>query len=108
MYNIFMDEKIYFLTNELKKEMENDPRFIRLDELEKKMNDDESVIRLVIKKDTLNDKYNDLSRFYKDDDPELIKARREFMDAKKELESHRDLLMEVNDILFSDFKGKRC
>ena len=31
-----MDEKIYFLTNELKKEMENDPRFIRLDELEKK------------------------------------------------------------------------
>ena len=116
-----MNDNIYFLTSELKNEMSNDPRFIRLDELEKKMKDDETVIALAMKKDKLNDRYNDLVRFYKDDDPLVVKVRRELMEAKKELDSHplvkeyleaysvvRDLLNEVNDILFGDFKGKKC
>lgn len=114
-----MDDKIYFLTKDLKNEMDKDPRFIRLNELNKKMNDDESVIRLAIKKDELNDKYNDLLRFYKDDDEVVVKARKELLQAKIELESHplvkeylkaynevKLLLLEVNDILFSDFKEK--
>lgn len=116
-----MDENIYFLAKDLKNEMTNDPRFIRLDELEKKMNDDEEVIRLAMKKDKLNEEYNDLSRFYKDDDPVLVKKRRELVSAKEELDSHplvkeyleaysvvRDLLIEVDNILFGDFKGKKC
>ena len=112
-----MDDKIYFLTQDLKKEMDNDPRFIRLDELNKRMNDDENVIRLAMKKDELNDKYNDLLRFYKDDDEVVVKTRKELLAAKIELESHplvkeyleaynevKTLLLEVNDILFKDFK----
>ena len=114
-----MDDKIYFLTKDLKNEMDNDPRFIRLNELNKKMNDDEEVILLAMKKDELNDKYNDLLRFCKDDDEVVVKARKELLQAKIELESHplvkeyleaynevKTLLLEVNDILFGDFKEK--
>ena len=116
-----MDDKIYFLTKELRKEMDNDPRFMRLDELNKRMNDDESVILLAMKKDRLNEKYNDLCKVYDDENPLVVEARKELLDAKIELESHplvkeylaaynevRTLLMEVNDILFSEFKGGKC
>ena len=34
-----MDDKIYFLTKELKNTLDNDERIVRLNELEKAMND---------------------------------------------------------------------
>lgn len=116
-----MEDKIYFLVKDLKEEMDKDPRFILLNELNEKMNNDESVIRLAMKKDTLNDRYNDLLKIYKDDDEVVIKARKELLSAKEELENHpivkeylkaygevRDLLLEVNNILFGEFKERSC
>jgi len=116
-----VDEKIYLLAKDLKADMDNDPRFLKLNELNKKINEDEEVIRLAIKKDTANEKYNDLLRFYDDNHFEVIAARNELLKAKQELDNHplvkeylaayievRDLLIEVNNILFKGFKGSEC
>lgn len=116
-----MDDKIYFLTKELKKEMDNDPRFIRLKELEEIMNNDEEVIALAYKKDLISNEYNDALKFYKEDSIEVNNAREKFIKIKDELNALpavknyleayneiRFLLVEVNNILFSDFKGGEC
>lgn len=110
-----MDEKIYFLANKLKEEMDSDERFKRLKEAEYVLNNDENVIRLAMKKDTINDRYNDLLKIYDESHEEVLKVRKELMDAKKELESHPLtkeylkaynevylLLYKINEILFKD------
>ena len=119
VYNNNMDEKIFFLTDKLKKEMDNDPRFLRLEEVEKKMNDDEEVMRLAYQKDMKSNKYNDLLKIYDDKHPLVVAARKELVEAKTNLESHplvkkyliaykevKMLLYKVNEILFGDFKGE--
>lgn len=116
-----MDDKIYFLTKELKNALDNDERIVRLNELEKVMNDNEEVMALSYRKDVANDRYNDLLKIYKEDDEVVIKARQELIKKKEELESHpavkeylkaysevRMLLFELNNILFKDFKGGNC
>ena len=119
VYNVSMDEKIFFLTDELKKEMDKDPRFLRLQEVEERMNNDEEVMRLAYQKDLKSDHYNDLLKIYDDKHPLVVSARKELVEAKANLESHplvkeylnaykevKMLLYKVNDILFSDFKGE--
>ena len=119
VYNVSMDEKIFYLTDELKKEMDNDPRFLRLQEIEEKMNNDEEVMRLAYQKDLKSDRYNDLLKIYDDKHPLVVSARKELVEAKTNLESHplvkeylkaysevKMLLYKVNDILFGDFKGE--
>ena len=114
-----MDEKIFSLTDELKKEMDNDPRFLKLQEIEEKMNNDEEVMRLAYQKDLKSDRYNDLLKIYDDKHPLVVSARKELVEAKSNLESHslvkeylkayaevKMLLYKVNDILFGDFKGE--
>ena len=116
-----MNEKVYNLTIELKKEMDNDPRFLLLDELEQKINISDEVALLAYKKDRASDKYNDLLKIYKEDDEIVIRARKNLIKAKDELDAHplvksylkaynevRLLLYEVNNILFKDYKGKVC
>ena len=116
-----MDDKVYFLSKELKEEMDKDPRFIHLLELEKKINDDEEVISLSMKKETVNNKYIDLLKYYKEDDEVVVNARKELFSAKKELDSHplvkeylkaysevEQLLYELNNILFKDVKRGHC
>ena len=119
VYNVSMDEKIFYLTDELKKEMDNDPRFLKLQEIEEKMNNDEEVMRLAYQKDLKSDRYNDLLKIYDDKHPLVVSARKELVEAKSNLESHhlvkeylkayaevKMLLYKVNDILFGDFKGE--
>ena len=119
VYNVSMDEKIFSLTDELKKEMDNDPRFLKLQEIEEKMNNDEEVMRLAYQKDLKSDRYNDLLKIYDDKHPLVVSARKELVEAKTNLESHplvkeylkayaevKMLLYKVNDILFGDFKGE--
>ena len=114
-----MDEKIFFLTDELKKEMDNDPRFLKLQEKEEKMNNSEEVMRLAYQKDLKSDRYNDLLKIYDDKHPLVVQARKELVEAKTNLESHqlvkeylqayievKKLLYKVNEILFGDFKGE--
>ena len=114
-----MDASIYNLTLELKELMKNDERFIRLNELEKKMNDNEEVMRLSYLKDATNNEYNDALKYYSEDDEHVLKARLKLKEAKEKLDTHpvvkkyleaykevRDLLLEVNDILFGDLKKK--
>ena len=119
VYNVSMDEKIFFLTDELKKEMDNDPRFLKLQEKEEKMNNSEEVMRLAYQKDLKSDRYNDLLKIYDDKHPLVVQARKELVEAKTNLESHqfvkeylqayievKKLLYKVNEILFVDFKGE--
>lgn len=115
-----MDEKIYLLTEKLKNALDNDYRFLQLKEIEEKMNNDEEVMKLAYQKDTKNNRYNDLLKIYDDSHPLVIEARKELVEAKTKLESYpivkqylkayievRDVLYKINDILFSDLKGKR-
>lgn len=116
-----MDDKIYFKVKELQEAMNNDPRFILLNKLENEINNNEEVMALSYRKDTANNHYNDLLKIYKEDDEMVIEARKKLFEAKKELDSHplvkeylkaysevEQLLYQVNQILFNDFKGKSC
>lgn len=114
-----MDDKIYFLTKELKEEMDKDPRFKLLLSIEEKMNNNEEVIRLAIAKDKANERYNDLLKIYPEENELVVSAKKELFLAKKELDSHplvkeylsaykevEMLLYEVNQILFKEFRGE--
>ena len=116
-----MNEEILKLTYKLKKAIESDERIIALNKIEKEMENNEEVMALSYKKDVYLDKYNELGKYYSDDSDELIKARRDFATAKKELESHplvreyllkyqkvRLLYEEINDTLFSYLNNNMC
>ena len=116
-----MDLKIYNAAISLKQSMDEDPRFVLLKKLEQEMENDEEVMRLSYQKDMANDRYNDLIKYFDDDHEDVIKARKNLLEAKERLESHplvkeylkvhkeiTMLLYQVNDILFSDFKGGKC
>ena len=83
-----MDEIIIELTYRLKESIKNDERVILLNEIEKEMNDSNEVIALAYQKDMAVDKYNDMLRLFKDDDDEVINARRDLSNKKKALEEH--------------------
>lgn len=121
VYNNYMDEKILNLTEELKAAMDNDPRFLRLKEIEERMNNDESVMKLAYQKDMKNDRYNDLLKIYDENHPLVKQAQKELYEANQELNNHmlvksymaaylevKMVLHQVNNILFSDFKGEGC
>ena len=115
-----MDEKVYSLARELKEEIDRDPRFIRLAEIEKKMSEDEEVMLLSYKKDVANAHYNDMLKIYNESDEEVIKARKELIARKDELDAHpvvkeylaalnevRKILFEMNEIIFGGFKEEK-
>ena len=114
-----MDDRVYNLSLELKELINKDERFLRLNELEKELENNEEVMRLAYLKDLANSEYNDALKIYKEDDENLVKARLKLKEAKEKLDTHpltvkyleaykkvRDLLLEVNDILFGDIKKK--
>lgn len=114
-----MDSRVYNLSLELKELINKDERFLRLNELEKELENNEEVMRLAYLKDRANDEYNDALRLFKEDSEEVRKARLKLKEAKEKLDTHpltqkyleayksvRDLLLEVNDILFGDIKKK--
>lgn len=106
---------------ELKEALEKDQSFITLNKCEEEMSNDEEVMALCYKKDLLNDEYNDMVRLFPLDSEEVKKAQKRFYEAKKAFESHpkvrdylkaysevRELLDEVNKILFDDLNKNLC
>ena len=116
-----MDEKIYLLANSLNEELNKDPRVIRLNELEKELNDSYDVYLLSNKKDEALDNYERLKESCSKDHELVKEALLKLKDAKEKLNNFplvkeylaqyslvRDLYLEIDDILFSDFKKGKC
>ena len=116
-----MDEQILKLTYSLANSI-NDLEIVkRLNELESKLNGSYEVYLLTNKKDECLEKYNRLSAIYKEDSEELKSALKELKEAKENLNNHilikeylsvysqvRDLYMEIDHILFSEYRGSNC
>lgn len=116
-----MEEKTLNKAYELKESIIKDERYLNLLKKEKEMEEDEEVERLSYLKDQANNEYNDILRFFKPESNEAKNAQKKLYETKKELESHpkviaylkayqelRQLLEEVNDILFKDFNTNLC
>ena len=116
-----MDERIYNLAISLSDSLENEPDVILLNKLEKQMNDSFEVYQLSQKKDECLETYARLKEVYKDDHPEVKKALKELKLAKENLNNHplvkqyleiysrvRNLYMEIDQILFSDYRRGNC
>ncbi len=116
-----MDEEIINLTYQLKASIENDSRIKKLNDVEKKMNASEEVMSLSYKKDVALDHYNEMVKYFKDDSDEVVNARKNLAEAKKELESHplvreylssyqevRLLYEHINETLFSYLNKNMC
>ena len=116
-----MDEKIYNLANSLNEELNKDPRVIKLNELEKKLNDSYDVYLLSNKKDEALENYERLKDIYPEDNEQVKDALLKLKDAKEKLNNFplvkeylaqyslvRDLYLEIDNILFSEFKKVKC
>ena len=116
-----MDEKIYFLAKSLNEELNKDPRVAKLNELEKALNDSYDVYVLCNKKDEALEEYSRLKEIYSEDSEELKASLLKLKDAKEKLSNFplvkeylsqyalvRDLYMEVDNILFSEYKKGNC
>ncbi len=116
-----MNEDIYAKALELKNNLDNDERIIKLNDLEKKMNEDESVMALAYKKDVASTEYSDILKHYSQDSKEAKEALKKLHLAKEELDNHplvreylnayievRDLYSNINEILFSNFQSNLC
>ena len=116
-----MDSKIYTLAKSLNEEINNDPRVIKLNELEKALNDSYEVYTLSNKKDEALEEYTRLKEIYSDDSEELKASLLKLKEAKEKLNNFplvkeyltqyslvRDLYLEVDNILFSEFRKGKC
>ncbi len=116
-----MDEKIYNLASSLSESLNNEPDVILLNKLEKELNDSYEVYSLSNKKDECLETYTRLKDAYGDDHPEVIEALKALKTAKENLNNHpivkkylevysrvRNLYMEIDNILFGDFKRGSC
>ena len=116
-----MDDKIFFLASSINESLKIDPRVKKLQELENKLNDSYDVFLLSNKKDEALEKYTRLKELYSDDHIEVVSALKELKSAKEELNNHplvkeylkvysevRDLYLEIDNILLSDYRGGTC
>ena len=116
-----MDDKIFFLANSINESLKEDPRVKKLLELENVLNDSYDVFLLSNKKDSALEKYTRLKDLYGDDHIEVMSALKELKTAKEELNNHpivkeylkvysevRDLYLEIDNILLSDYRGGNC
>lgn len=116
-----MDSKIYNLAKSLNEEINNDPRVIKLNELEKALNDSYDVYVLSNKKDEALEEYSRLKDIYDEDNEELKASLLKLKEAKEKLNNFplvkeylaqyslvRDLYLEVDNILFSEFRKGNC
>ena len=116
-----MSEDIYLKAEQLKKEISNDPRVIRLNELEKEMNDSEEVMALAYKKDMAAVNYSDILNHFSNESKEAQEALKVLHQAKLDLDNHplvkkylkaykevRELYGDINEILFSNFSASLC
>ena len=116
-----MDSKIYNLAKSLNEEINNDPRVFKLNELEKALNDSYEVYTLSNKKDEALEEYSRLKEIYPEDSEELKASLLKLKEAKEKLNNFplvkeylaqyalvRDLYLEVDNILFSEFRKGNC
>lgn len=112
-------EDIYSLAYELKDLLSNDQRLILLNDLEKQMNENEEVMALAYQKDVAVSNYSDVLNHYAEDSKEAKDAHHELYLKKSALDNHplvrsylkaysevRDLLFQINEILFSNLSLK--
>jgi len=124
VYNQSMAKDIYQLASELKELMDNDERIILLNKLEKELETNEEVMALSYQKDVAISAYSDALNHFSNNSEEMKKYQRELHLKKQALDEHplvrqylkaysevRDLLFQINDILFKDLslhlKSKR-
>ena len=116
-----MNEKMFDLSNKLNESLKNHPKVIELNKLEEELNNSYEVYLLSQKKDEALELYNKLKDVYPLEHIEVKNALVKLKAAKEELNNHplvksylsiynevRDLYMEIDQILFSDFKGRGC
>ena len=116
-----MNEKIFDLATRLNESLKNEPKVKELNKLEEELNNSYEAYLLSQKKDEALELYNNLKSVYLDDHIEVKNALKKLKEAKENLSNHplvksylsiynevRDLYMEVDAILFSDFKGRGC
>lgn len=116
-----MRSETYLASIELRDLIKSSDLYLDLLKKEKEMEEDELAISLAIIKEKKAEQYSFMLNHFKEDDPNLINARKELFIAKKNLEELevvknylsayqkvRLLLNEVNDILFKDMTINLC
>ena len=101
----------------LKKELESDPRVLKLNELDKKLNENEEVMKLAYKKDMASVEFDDALKHFGKNSKEAKEALKKLHDAKYALDVHplvdeyqkaykevRLLYEHVSKELFGDFR----
>lgn len=114
-------EKVFKLAYELKSLIDNDSRIKELNLLEESMKNDTKAMELSYKKDMAIDEYEFALNHFAKDSEEVKKADKKLYEAKlaldtcesvaKYLKSYaevRDLLMNINQILFSFINQNLC
>ena len=116
-----MNERIFDLSTRLNEALVNNPKVKELSKFEEELNNSYEVYLLSQKKDEALELYSKLKDIYPDDNKEVKAALIKLKEAKEALNNHplvksylsiynevKYLYMEVDDILFSEFKGKAC
>ena len=116
-----MNSKIYELSKKLNLSLLNDQRVKNLAMLEEELDNSYEVYVLSQKKDEALNNYLNIKEIYLNDNEQTKDALAKLVKAKEDL-SHqtlvkkylsiynevRDLYMEIDQILFSDFKVRHC
>ncbi len=116
-----MESKIYSLAKSLNEEINKDPRVVKLNELEKVLNDSYEVYTLSNEKDAALEEYSRLKEIFSEDSDELKASLLKLKTAKEKLNNFplvkeylaqyalvRDLYLEVDNILFSEYRKVKC
>lgn len=110
-----MEDRLYFLAQEVHDSLSNHPLVVTLDKLEKELNENFEVYELSKKKDEALEVYLNNKEAYGEDSEITKKSQIELKEAKEKLNNHslvkeylkiysqvRDLYMEINDIVIGD------
>ena len=116
-----MNERIFDLSTRLNESLVNNPKVKELNKLEEELNNSYEVYLLSQKKDEALELYSKLKEIYPDDNAEVKAVLIRLKEAKEALNNHplvksylsiynevKYLYMEVDDILFSEFKERGC
>ncbi len=110
-----MEDRLYFLAQEVHDSLVNHPLVVSLDKLEKELNDNFEVYELSKKKDEALEAYLNNKEAYGEDSEITKKSQLALKEAKEKLNNHplvaeylkiysqvRDLYMEINDIVIGE------
>ena len=116
-----MNARIFDLSTRLNESLVNNPKVKELNKLEEEWNNSYEVYLLSQKKDEALELYSKLKEIYPDDNAEVKAVLIRLKEAKEALNNHplvksylsiynevKYLYMEIDDILFSEFKERGC